>query len=334
MKILVTGGAGYIGSHTTRLLLEKKHDVMVLDTLENGYQAAVPDQARFVKGSTHDSVLVTDLLSTEKIEAVIHFAAYKAAGESVAEPGKYFLNNSFGTMSLMESMVKTNVPLLVFSSTAAVYGNPSTLPAHEELPIQPENPYGESKAIVERMLPWYEGAHGLKSVALRYFNVAGAWQDGSLGEDPSKVGNLIPLVLQTAAGSREMLKIYGKDYQTPDGTAIRDYILRDYIHVLDLANGHLAALNYLAQGGASKVINLGTGNGNSVQEVVNQAEVITGKKIPVAYTDRRPGDPAQVWADNTKAKKLLKWTPQYGLKEILETAWKWQTTHPNGFPKG
>lgn len=326
MKLLVTGGAGYIGSHTARLLLEKGHQVVVLDSLETGYQQAVPSKAVFVEGSTLDQSLVTKVLQDNAIEAVIHFAAYKAAGESVSQPGKYFSNNTAGTLSLLEAMKDAGTKLLVFSSTAAIYGNPKTLPADETLPVQPENPYGESKALVERMFPWYEAAHGIRSVALRYFNVAGAWTDGSLGEDPSRVSNLIPLVLQAAAGKRDALSLFGTDYPTPDGTAIRDYI-----HVLDLADGHLKALDYLADGGASTVFNLGTGKGASVQEVITQAETVTGKDIPVTRQDRRPGDPAAIWADNTKAKTTLHWEPRYTLTDILETAWKWQQSHPNGF---
>ncbi len=326
MHILVTGGAGYIGSHTTRLLLEGGHTVTVLDSLENGYRQAVPDNALFVEGSTHDQALVKQTLKDQAIEAVIHFAAYKAAGESVSQPGKYFYNNTAGTLSLLEAMVASDVKRLVFSSTAAVYGNPATLPASEEVPIAPENPYGQSKALVEQMLPWYEAAHGLKTVMLRYFNVAGAWKDGSLGEDPSRVGNLVPLVLQAAAGKRDQLTVYGTDYPTPDGTAIRDYI-----HVLDLADGHIKALDYLAQDGKTIAVNLGTGHGISVKEVIDQAEAVTGKKIPVAYGERRPGDPAQVWADNTKAKEILHWQPNYGLEDILQTAWEWQQKHPQGF---
>ncbi len=328
MKILVTGGAGYIGSHTARLLLENGYEVVILDSLENGYRRAVPKGAKFVHGTTHDQSLVKKVLTHEAVEAVIHFAAYKAAGESVREPGKYFYNNTAGTLSLLEAMVEAGVKQLVFSSTAAVYGNPKKLPAHEKLPVQPENPYGESKALTERIIHWFDTCHNVKAVILRYFNVAGAWTDGSLGEDPSKVECLIPLVLQTAAGQRDQLKIFGTDYPTPDGTAVRDFI-----HVLDLAEGHHAALDYLQKGGKTETINLGTGEGMSVQEVVNQAEKVTRKKIPVVHTDRRPGDPVAIWADNKKAKKLLKWQSKFGLDEILESAWKWQTQHPDGFNK-
>lgn len=328
MKILVTGGAGYIGSHTARLFIDSGHEVIVLDTLENGYRDAVPLKAQFVQGSTHDQSLVKKILQDEKVEAVIHFAAYKAAGESVKLPGKYFLNNVAGTLSLLEAMAEANVKHLVFSSTCAVYGNPTKLPADETLPIAPENPYGESKAMVERMIPWFEHTYGLKAVILRYFNVAGAWPDGSIGEDPSRVESLIPRVLEVAGGKRDSIKVFGRDYDTPDGTAIRDYI-----HVVDLANGHLAALDYLVSGGGIQVINLGTGEGMSVQQIIDATEKITSKKIAVEYVDRRPGDPAKVWADNTKAKKVLGWNPQYGLEDILASAWKWHQTHPDGFEK-
>jgi UDP-glucose 4-epimerase len=326
MKILVTGGAGYIGSHMSRLLLDEGHEVIVLDSLETGYRQAVPTEAEFVEGTTHNRSVLDKIFSTGKIEAVIHFAAYKAAGESVKLPGKYFYNNTAGTLTLLEAMVDAGVSRLVFSSTAAVYGNPKSLPANETLTIAPENPYGESKALVERMLPWYDKAHGLKSVMLRYFNVAGAWLDGSLGEDPRRVECLIPLVLQVAGGKRPDLNIFGQDYPTPDGTAIRDYI-----HVLDLAAGHLAALNYLSHGGKTEVINLGTGKGVSVQEVVDQAKAVTNRAIPLVYVDRRLGDPTEIWADNKKAREILKWQPKYILKDILETAWKWQQSHPDGF---
>ncbi len=326
MKILVTGGAGYIGSHTSRLLIQEGHTVIALDSLERGYRAAIPNETYFIKGTTHDEALLKKIFGDEKIDAVIHFAAHKAAGESMSTPEKYFYNNTAGTLTLLNAMATAKVPYLVFSSTAATYGNPKKLPAKETMLPAPESPYGESKLLVEKMLPWYDKAHDLKSVALRYFNVAGAWPDGSLGEDPRRVENLVPLVLQVAGGVRPMLKIFGRDYPTPDGTAIRDYI-----HVVDLARGHIAALNYLATGGSSQIINLGTGQGLSVQEVVDSARAITGKIITAEYVARRPGDPARVWADNTKAKKMLSWQPQFGLEEILATAWQWQQAHPNGF---
>jgi UDP-glucose 4-epimerase len=326
MNILVTGGAGYIGSHMARLLLEKGHTVTVLDTLENGYRKAVPRNATFVKGSTHDQKILHRILRQNTIDAVIHFAAYKAAGESMTEPAKYFYNNTAGTLSLLQAMAENNVKLFVFSSTAATYGNPKKNPANESAPVQPENPYGESKALVERMLPWFDQAHGIKSVALRYFNVAGAWPDGSLGEDPSKVNNLIPLVLQAAAGNRPSVRLFGTDYPTPDGTAIRDYI-----HVMDLTQGHLDALTFLIENNRSDIFNLGTGQGISVQEVIDRTEALTGKTIPVTRTDRRPGDPAVIYADNRKAKKMLHWKPMYGLDAIISSAWAWQQSHPHGF---
>ncbi len=326
MNILVTGGAGYIGSHTTRVLLDQGHNVVVLDSLEKGYRQAVPAAAAFVEGTTHDQALVEKLLRDESIAAVIHFAAYKAAGESVKLPGRYFHNNVSGTIALLNAMAATKVKQLVFSSTCAVYGNPAKVPADETLPIQPENPYGESKALVERMLPWYDQAHGIRSAILRYFNVAGAWEDGSLGEDPSRVESLIPLVLQAAAGKRDAIKLFGTDYPTPDGTAIRDYI-----HVLDLAEGHMAALHYLNEKGKTDIFNLGTGKGLSVQEIIDAAQKVTGQIIPVVKTERRPGDPARVWGNTGKAKKVLHWQSKRTLEDVLKSAWEWQLAHPDGF---
>lgn len=326
MNILVTGGAGYIGSHMTRLLIETGHNVIVLDTLENGYRQAVHPRATFVEGSTHDHPILQRIFDEHEIDAVIHFAAYKAAGESMTEPAKYFYNNTAGTLSLLQMMVENDCRRLVFSSTAATYGNPKKNPASETALVQPENPYGESKALVERMLPWFDQAHGLKSVALRYFNVAGAWPDGSLGEDPSKVNNLVPLVLQAAAGKRPAVTLFGTDYPTPDGTAIRDYI-----HVMDLVRGHLDALTFLAEKKQSDIFNLGTGKGVSVQEVIDRSNVVTGNTIPVTVSDRRPGDPAIIFADTRKAKKILGWEPKHTLDDILSSAWAWQQSHPEGF---
>ncbi len=325
MMILVTGGAGYIGAIMTRYLIEKGYEVIVLDSLENGYQEAVDPKATFYKGNTHDKGLLDTLFNQHHIDVVIHFAAYKAAGESVNAPESYFRNNSFGTLSLLEAMVRANVTKLVFSSTASVYGDTQGLPADEKFPIQPENPYGESKALVEKMLPWFESAHGIHSVILRYFNVAGAWQDGSLGEDPSKIANLIPIIIQTAAKEREVLHVYGNDYPTKDKTAVRDYI-----HVLDLIDGHIAALKYLNDYEKSDCFNLGTGNGYSVQEIIDAATKVCNTAIPVVYDQRRPGDPATIYADNSKAKRILNWSPSRSLYDILESAWAWKKNHPKG----
>ena len=324
MNVLVTGGAGYIGSHTIRLLVERGHRVVALDTLEGGKRAAVGDTP-LVVGSTADQALVERVLRDEQIEAVIHFAAYKAAGESMAQPGRYFANNTCGTLSLLQAMVATGVRRLVFSSTAAVYGTPAELPVTEDHPLRPENPYGESKLLVERMLPWFDTAHGLHSIALRYFNAAGATFDSTIGEDWTRALNLVPAVMKATLGRGPALQVFGTDYPTPDGTAIRDYI-----HVLDLADAHIRALDYLARENRSNTFNLGTGRGSSVQEVLDATRAHSGIDVPVTYTDRRPGDPVAVWADNTKARRLLEWEPRYGLAEIIATAWDWHSSHPDG----
>jgi UDP-glucose 4-epimerase len=325
MRVLVTGGAGYIGSHTVTQLRARGDQVVVLDSLELGHRAAVGDTP-LVVGSTHDVPLVRSVLRDHKLEAVIHFAAYKAVGESVANPGKYFDNNVRGSQQLLEAMREENVRTLVFSSTAAVYGNPEVLPVVENARLDPQSPYGESKLQVERMLPWYDTAYGLRSVALRYFNAAGAQPDGSNGEDPRAAQNLIPLVMKAATGRSPAIQIFGTDYPTPDGTCIRDYI-----HVLDLADAHLRALDYLAAGGKSDVFNLGTGRGASVLEVLAAAQRASGIDIPSKRVARRPGDPVSVWAENRKAREGLRWTPRHGLEEIVASAWKWQSGHPDGF---
>jgi UDP-glucose 4-epimerase len=325
MRVLVTGGAGYIGSHTVGQLRARGDQVVVLDTLELGHRQAVGDTP-LVVGSTHDRELVRSVLRDHKLEAVIHFAAYKAAGESVTNPGKYFDNNVRGSLQLLEAMRDEGVKLLVFSSTAAVYGNPSVLPVVETAELRPENPYGDSKLLVERMLPWFEGPFGLRSVALRYFNAAGAAPDGNNGEDPRAAQNLIPLVMKAATGRSPAIQVFGTDYPTPDGTCIRDYI-----HVLDLADAHLRALDYLAAGGKSDVFNLGTGRGASVFEVLTAARRASGIDIPSKNVPRRAGDPVSVFADNRKARETLGWNPRFGLEEIVASAWKWQSGHPDGF---
>src|SRR5512140_736991 len=294
MRILVTGGAGYIGSHTARLLAERGDHVVVLDSLEHGYRQAI-GQLPLVVGSTHDGVLVQQLIRDHRIEAVIHFAAYKAAGESMSKPGKYFENNVAGSLHLFEAACTAGVRMLAFSSTASVYSTPQSLPVEESAALGPENPYGESKRMVEQMLAWYDACHGLRSVALRYFNAAGAALDGNNGEDPRHVANLIPIVMNVATGRAPAVKIFGNDYPTPDGTGIRDYI-----HVLDLAAAHARALDFLAAGKPSDVFNVGTGQGASVLEVLAAARRISGQPIAAEVVARRPGDPASVYADNRK----------------------------------
>jgi UDP-glucose 4-epimerase len=326
MRVLVTGGAGYIGSHTVSQLRARGDQVVVLDTLEHGHRQALAGDTTLCVGGTHDTNLVRSLLRDHRLEAVIHFAAYKAVGESVANPGKYFDNNVSGSLHLLEAMRQEGVKILVFSSTAAVYGNPSALPVVESAALRPESPYGESKLAVERMLPWYDGAYGLRSISLRYFNAAGAALDGENGEDPRAAQNLIPLVMKAATGRSPAIQVFGTDYPTPDGTCIRDYI-----HVLDLADAHLRALDHLAGGGDSDVLNLGTGRGASVFEVLAAARRASGIEIPARNVPRRPGDPVSVFADNRKARDRLGWNPRYGLEDIVTSAWKWQSGHPDGF---
>jgi UDP-glucose 4-epimerase len=325
MRVLVTGGAGYIGSHTAALLAGRGDFVVVLDSLEHGYRQAIGDLP-LVVGSTHDGSLVKQVIGEHKLEAVIHFAAYKAAGESMTDPGKYFENNVHGSLRLIVAACQAGVRKFVFSSTAAVYGTPKTLPVKEGDDLRPENPYGESKLMVEQMLKWFDVCHGLRSVALRYFNAAGAALDGDNGEDPRHVANLIPLVMKVATGRAPALRVFGTDYPTKDGTGIRDYI-----HVLDLALAHARALDFLAAGQPSDVFNVGTGQGASVFEVLAAARRISGEKIPTEIFDRRPGDPAAVFADNRKAREVLGWSPRYGLEEIIATGWRWHHQHPDGF---
>ncbi len=325
MRVLVTGGAGYIGSHTIQLLRERQYPVVVLDSMEFGHRAAVGD-VPLIEGDTSDEALLERLFVEHAIEAVIHFAAYKAAGESMEQPERYFENNVCGTLSLLKAMQRTNVKYIVFSSTCAVYGTPEVLPVSETNPLHPESPYGESKLMVEQMLKWFDVCHGLRYVSLRYFNAAGAAFDGSIGEDWTRSLNLIPLVMKAALGKIPHVKVFGTDYPTPDGTAIRDYI-----HVVDLADAHIRALEYLKAQDRSDIFNLGTGTGLSVQEVIDTARRVSGVDIPVEYTDRRPGDPVAIWADNTKARTLLGWQPEYGLQEIIQSAWQWHSSHPNGY---
>jgi UDP-glucose 4-epimerase len=325
MRVLVTGGAGYIGSHTVKVLQERGDQVVVLDTLEHGHRAAL-GKTPLVVGSTHDQGLVKEVINDRKIEAVIHFAAYKAAGESMTAPAKYFDNNVNGTLRLLQAVRQENVKYFVFSSTAALYGTPKTLPVRETDVLHPENPYGESKLMVEQMLRWFDACHGLRSVALRYFNAAGAIADGSMGEDPRRAANLVPLVMNAATGRSPNVKVFGTDYPTPDGSCIRDYI-----HVMDLAEAHARALDYLREKDCSDIFNLGTGKGASVLEVLSASRRITGIDIPAEHVARRPGDPVAVFADNTKAKTLLGWQPRFGLEEIISSAWRWSSSHPDGY---
>ena len=319
MSVLVTGGAGYIGSHTVRQLRQRGDDVLVLDSMEFGSPDAVGD-VPLVVGDIADSGLVADTISRYEVDSIVHFAAYKNAGESFENPGRYFGNNVAGTAHLLETALRGGVRRFVFSSTCAVYGTPERAPVGEDAPIRPESPYGESKALVERMLHWYSVCHGLESVSLRYFNAAGAAMDGSLGEDWTHSLNLVPVAMKALLGHAPPLEVFGTDYPTPDGTCIRDYI-----HVDDLADAHLRALDYLQAGGVTTAVNLGTGVGSSVREVLAAAERSAGRPVPAEDTARRPGDPVALWADNRRAAELLGWKARYGLEDIVASAWNWHS---------
>jgi UDP-glucose 4-epimerase len=325
MRILITGGAGYIGSLTARHLAEAGHEPIVLDDLRNGHRAAV-GTLPLVVGDVRDVDLVAATLERERIDAVIHFAALKSVEDSVNDPGAYFDDNVGGTLGVLRAMARTGVRRIVFSSSCAVYGMPRSLPVTESSPIQPMNPYGETKAMSERLLPWFESSYGIRSAALRYFNAAGAAEDGSAGEDWAGAQNLIPVVLRTAAGRQPVVRIFGTDHPTPDGTAIRDYI-----HVLDLAEGHRCALETIDRDDASLTVNVGTGVGASVREVLDAARRITGREIPAEEAPRRAGDPPAIWADTTAAGERLGWRATRTLDDIIRSAWAWHTSHPDGY---
>ena len=327
MKVLVLGGAGYIGSHTVKALCEENIDVVVADNLVTGHIDAVDSRAKFYKGDIRDINFLDDLFSKEKIDAVIHFAAYSLVGESVTDPLKYYDNNLCGTKVLLESMVKNNVDKIVFSSTAATYGEPENIPILESDRTEPTNPYGETKLSMEKMFKWTANAHGLRFVSLRYFNACGADESGKIGEAHNPETHLIPIILQVPNGQREFVSIFGNDYPTKDGTCIRDYI-----HVTDLAQAHILAVKYLMNGGNSDIFNLGNGVGFSVREVIETARKVTGHPIPVKDVERRAGDPAQLIASSEKAKKVLGWKPEHdSLEEIIASAWNWHKNHPNGY---
>jgi UDP-glucose 4-epimerase len=317
-KILVVGGAGYIGSHMVKDLLDAGYHVITLDDLSTGHRELLPG-GEFVEGGLGDTVLLDKLFSTHNISSVMHFAAFSLVGESVEKPLKYYRNNMAATAELLDSMIRHSVKRFIFSSTAAVYGEPIDIPIRESHPCKPTNPYGESKIAVERMLKDCDSAYGLKYISLRYFNAAGADKSGEIGERHRNETHLIPLVLEVAAGRRKNIKIFGADYPTPDGTCIRDYI-----HVNDLTGAHLLALNSLLSGGDSAVYNLGNNRGYSVREVIELARKVTGKPIPAIEADKRPGDPAILIASSDKIKKKLGWKPEYeDLETIIKTAWKW-----------
>ena len=319
MNILVVGGAGYIGSHMLKTLVGKGHIVTTIDNLSNGFRDAVVG-GQFVKGDMSNRDLLDSILSVKQYDAVMHFASYIQVGESVLHPSKYYKNNFSNTQILLDTMLQNGVKKFVFSSTAAVYGEPEYTPIDEKHPTKPVNPYGHSKLMVEQLLDDYDKAYGLNSISLRYFNAAGADPDGELGERHNPETHLIPLVLQAASRRRERIEVYGRDYDTNDGTCIRDFI-----HVTDLCDAHLLALESLENIGESKTYNLGNGNGFSVQEVIETAQKVTGRSINVKGAPRRDGDPPVLVADATLAKKELGWEPKYSdLETIISHAWEWE----------
>jgi UDP-glucose 4-epimerase len=326
MAILICGGAGYIGSHMVAHLLENNKEIVVLDNLEKGHKDALPS-VKFYQGDLRDKSILNRVFIENHIEAVIDFAAYSLVGESMTEPLKYFNNNVYGTISLLEAMKEHNVKYIVFSSTAATYGEPNSIPILEGDSTIPTNAYGESKLIVEKILKWCDTAYGIKYTALRYFNAAGAHSNGTIGEDHSPETHLIPLVLNVALGNRDKIMIYGDDYTTSDGTCIRDYI-----HVSDLASAHLLALERLMKGGFSTSYNLGNGTGFSVKEVIEISRKVTGHAIPAEIAPRRAGDPAVLIASSERAIKELGWEPKFNdLETIISTAWEWHKGHPTGY---
>ena len=317
MTILVTGGAGYIGSHTVRQLRGEGRDVIVLDSLERGNRDALLG-APFVQGDISDSALVAEVCQKHKVQSVIHFAAYKSVGESMIDPAKYWRNNVQGTVDLLEGMLKADVHQIVFSSSAAVYGNPDSLPIREDAPLRPENVYAETKAVMERVIHWYGQTHGVRWVSLRYFNAAGASSDGVLGENWDMSTNLVPLVMKAALGASGPVKVFGNDYPTPDGTGVRDYI-----HVEDLAIAHAKAVDHLTAGRDNVTLNLGTGRGVSVMEIIRETESALGQPVPYEVVGRRPGDPATVYADPSQAHLVLRWTSSLDMSKIIASAANW-----------
>ena len=323
MKILVTGGAGYIGSVTSELLLDQGHDVVIFDNLERGHRDALDPRAKFVQGDLRDRDAIVAAMKAARPQAVMHFAAYALVGESMEDPNLYFRNNVEGGIHLVEAMKAADVPKIIFSSTCATYGQPEKMPMAEDLPQRPQNPYGESKLMLETILKWSGDRYGLKSVFLRYFNAAGATE--KYGEHHEPEAHIIPNVLFVALGKKQSVKIFGDDYPTPDGTCIRDYI-----HIADLAQAHILAVEKDVTG----PFNLGNGDGYSVKQVVDVAREVTGKAIKAEMAPRRPGDPARLIASAEKAKKVLGWKPKYpDLRSIIDSAWRWHVAHPKGYAR-
>ena len=327
MRILVLGGAGYIGSHTVYELVDAGYEVIVIDNLLTGFKEAVHPQAKFYEGDIRDKIFLDNILSKEKIDGVIHFAASSQVGESMKNPLKYYNNNLCGTEVLLESMVEHGIDKIVFSSTAATYGEPESIPILETARTLPTNCYGETKLSMEKMFKWISKAHNLRYVSLRYFNACGAHPNGKIGEAHNPETHLIPLVLQVPNGKREYISVFGNDYDTKDGTCVRDYI-----HVNDLAQAHILAMEYLSKGGESNIFNLGNGVGFTVKEVIETARKVTNHTIPIREEERRAGDPSVLIASSEKARKVLGWKRQYAdLETIISTAWKWHVNHPDGY---
>ncbi|WP_152655778.1 UDP-glucose 4-epimerase GalE [Oceanobacillus sp. CFH 90083] len=330
MSILVLGGAGYIGSHAVYQLIDCGEHVVVVDNLETGHREAIHPDASFYQGDIQHIDFLRNVFANESIDAVVHFAANSLVGESMENPLKYFDNNVYGTQVLLKVMVEFEVNKIVFSSTAATYGEPETIPITEKLEVNPTNAYGETKLTMEKLMKWTEYAHGIRYVSLRYFNVAGARESAEIGEDHSPETHLIPIILETALDQREVITIFGDDYDTPDGTCIRDYI-----HVEDLIQAHLLALDYLKENGQSDIFNLGSNQGFSVKEMIEAARKVTGKAIPSQISSRRAGDPSILIASSEKAKEILRWQPsRTSIEKIIADAWNWHSNNPNGYSGG
>lgn len=330
MKILVLGGAGYIGSHAVYQLIEQNHQVVVIDNLSTGHKGALHPDATFYLGDIRDLDFLRTVFKSEQIDAVIHFAANSLVGESMEKPLMYFDNNVYGTQVVLQAMIEFDVKSIVFSSTAATYGEPEIVPITEELPTRPTSTYGETKLTMEKMMHWCQEAHGIQYVSLRYFNVAGAREDARIGEDHEPETHLIPIVLQVALGKREFITIFGDDYPTEDGTCIRDYI-----HVEDLIDAHIRAVQYLQDGGESQIFNLGSSTGFSVKEIIDVARRVTGHPIPEKIGQRRAGDPSALIASSEKAARILNWEPKRTeINRIITDAWRWHQNNPNGYQEG
>jgi len=326
MAVLVTGGAGYIGSHCVAALLARGERVVVVDNLSQGHRAAVLGGTLCV-GDLRDASFLDDVFRRHDVESVVHFAAHSLVGESMRDPAKYYHNNVYGTLCLLEAMRRHGVGRIVFSSTAAVYGEPETVPIPESAATRPTNAYGATKLAIEEMMRWFDAAYGIRYISLRYFNAAGAHEGGAIGEDHNPETHLVPIVLAVALGKRPHVEIYGDDYPTADGTCVRDYI-----HVDDLAEAHLLALDRLRAGAGSGVYNLGTGRGYSVREIIETARRVTGHPIPAVVTARRPGDPAVLIASSEKARRELGWRPKReSVEDVVRSAWRWHRSHPDGY---